>query len=248
MEESTMNILYYLLVEKMYPLTKHTLHQMFNDVKLQVDYECEMAFKLLRLVKKQLKEGYLMLLVQKLLLLELNVTTAERIKTAQRKDEDCLWDIPMRNIKMIGSMSETKVYHGSMKIHGLMMEHGMNLLIISIMNAIRFVSKMGLLNGLLVIGRGMDIDQTLTTYWIPFQKILEESINIMEKLSDDEWDHDSPVEEWKDYEDTTYIKTDASSNQNTYNKDDNDDIGDLEDYLIQKDPLYYVNEDEERSK
>ncbi|GJX94379.1 hypothetical protein Tco_0348965 [Tanacetum coccineum] len=52
------NILYYLLVEKMYPLTKHTLHQMLNDVKLQVDYECEMAFELLRLVKKQLKEGY----------------------------------------------------------------------------------------------------------------------------------------------------------------------------------------------
>ncbi|GJU54480.1 hypothetical protein Tco_1228194 [Tanacetum coccineum] len=48
----------YLLVEKMYPLTKHTLHQMFNNVKLQVDYECEMAFDLLRLVKKQLKEGY----------------------------------------------------------------------------------------------------------------------------------------------------------------------------------------------
>ncbi|GKE21706.1 hypothetical protein Tco_1433218 [Tanacetum coccineum] len=46
------NILYYLLVEKMYPLTKHTLHQMFNDVKLQVDFECEMEFELLRLVKK----------------------------------------------------------------------------------------------------------------------------------------------------------------------------------------------------
>ncbi|GJX50942.1 hypothetical protein Tco_0277787 [Tanacetum coccineum] len=30
----------------------------FNDVKLQVDYECKMAFELLRLVKKQLKEGY----------------------------------------------------------------------------------------------------------------------------------------------------------------------------------------------
>ncbi|GJW39450.1 hypothetical protein Tco_0065295 [Tanacetum coccineum] len=28
------NILYYLLVEKMYPLTNHTLYQMFNDVKL----------------------------------------------------------------------------------------------------------------------------------------------------------------------------------------------------------------------
>ncbi|GJW17355.1 hypothetical protein Tco_0024791 [Tanacetum coccineum] len=52
------NILYYLLVKKIYLLTKHTLHQMFNDVKLQVDYECEMAFELLRLVKKQLKERY----------------------------------------------------------------------------------------------------------------------------------------------------------------------------------------------
>ncbi|GJT23305.1 hypothetical protein Tco_0893242 [Tanacetum coccineum] len=34
------------------------LVKMFNAVKLQVDYECEMAFELLRLVKKQLKEGY----------------------------------------------------------------------------------------------------------------------------------------------------------------------------------------------
>ncbi|GJW28270.1 hypothetical protein Tco_0045145 [Tanacetum coccineum] len=52
------SILYYLLVEKMYQLTNHTLHQMFNDVKLQVDYECKMTFELLRLVKKQVKEGY----------------------------------------------------------------------------------------------------------------------------------------------------------------------------------------------
>nr|GEW03196.1 hypothetical protein [Tanacetum cinerariifolium] len=37
---------------KIYPLTNRTLRQMFNDVKLQVDYECEMAFELLRLVKK----------------------------------------------------------------------------------------------------------------------------------------------------------------------------------------------------
>nr|GEX80258.1 putative ribonuclease H-like domain-containing protein [Tanacetum cinerariifolium] len=44
-----LNTLYYLLVEKMYPLTHHTLHQMFNDVKLQVDYKCEMAYELLRL-------------------------------------------------------------------------------------------------------------------------------------------------------------------------------------------------------
>nr|GEV55376.1 ribonuclease H-like domain-containing protein [Tanacetum cinerariifolium] len=53
-----LNTLYYLFVEKMYPLTHHTVHQMFNDVKLQVDYECEMAYELLRLIKKQLKEGY----------------------------------------------------------------------------------------------------------------------------------------------------------------------------------------------
>ncbi|GJW21993.1 hypothetical protein Tco_0032615 [Tanacetum coccineum] len=46
------NILYYLLVEKIYPLTKHTLDKMFNDVKLQVDYECELAFELHILVKK----------------------------------------------------------------------------------------------------------------------------------------------------------------------------------------------------
>ncbi|GKE20471.1 hypothetical protein Tco_1431983 [Tanacetum coccineum] len=43
---------YYLLVKKMYLLIKHTLHQMFNNVKLQVDYESEMAYDLLRLVKK----------------------------------------------------------------------------------------------------------------------------------------------------------------------------------------------------
>ncbi|GJX87376.1 hypothetical protein Tco_0339390 [Tanacetum coccineum] len=46
------SMLFYLLVEKMYPLINHTLHQMFNDVKLQFDYECEMAFELFRLVNK----------------------------------------------------------------------------------------------------------------------------------------------------------------------------------------------------
>ncbi|GJW15663.1 hypothetical protein Tco_0019796 [Tanacetum coccineum] len=46
------SIMFYLLVEKMYQHTNHTLHQMFNDVKLQVDYEYEIAFDLLKLVKK----------------------------------------------------------------------------------------------------------------------------------------------------------------------------------------------------
>nr|GFA01432.1 hypothetical protein [Tanacetum cinerariifolium] len=42
----------YLLAEKMYPLTNYTLQQMFNEVRLQVDYEVEMAYDLLRLVIK----------------------------------------------------------------------------------------------------------------------------------------------------------------------------------------------------
>nr|GEX44599.1 hypothetical protein [Tanacetum cinerariifolium] len=46
------------LTKKMYPLTNHTLHQMFNNLKIQVNEECEMTYKLLRLVKKWLKEGY----------------------------------------------------------------------------------------------------------------------------------------------------------------------------------------------
>ncbi|GKB77643.1 hypothetical protein Tco_0944538 [Tanacetum coccineum] len=52
------NIVYYLLVEKTYPLTRNTLHQLWNDVRLQVDYEVEMAYELLRLIRKQLQEGY----------------------------------------------------------------------------------------------------------------------------------------------------------------------------------------------
>ncbi|GJR37382.1 hypothetical protein Tco_1213066 [Tanacetum coccineum] len=77
------NMLFYLLVEKIYPLTKHTLHQMFNNVKLQVDYECEMAYELLRLVKKQLKEGYERIVGIKSLL---EVTAVKETDIAQ-KDE-----------------------------------------------------------------------------------------------------------------------------------------------------------------
>nr|GEW35632.1 hypothetical protein [Tanacetum cinerariifolium] len=55
---SMQNTTYYLFVEKMYPLTNHTLTQMWNDVRLQVDYEVKMAYDLLRLVRRQLREGY----------------------------------------------------------------------------------------------------------------------------------------------------------------------------------------------
>nr|GEV75833.1 hypothetical protein [Tanacetum cinerariifolium] len=54
-----MSTMYYLLVEKMYPFTKNILHQLWNDVRLQVDYELEMAYDLLRLIKRQINKGYI---------------------------------------------------------------------------------------------------------------------------------------------------------------------------------------------
>nr|GEZ71671.1 hypothetical protein [Tanacetum cinerariifolium] len=55
---TTQNMVYYLLVEKMYPFTRNILHQMWNDVRLQVDYEVEMAYDLLKLIRRQIIEGY----------------------------------------------------------------------------------------------------------------------------------------------------------------------------------------------
>ncbi|GJR69853.1 hypothetical protein Tco_0015918 [Tanacetum coccineum] len=65
---------------------------MLYDVKLQVDYECEMTFELLRLVKKQLKEGYGRIVGIKSLLevTAVKITTAKRIKTAQGKEKRLL--------------------------------------------------------------------------------------------------------------------------------------------------------------
>nr|GEX47603.1 hypothetical protein [Tanacetum cinerariifolium] len=52
------NMVYYLLVEKMYTFTRNILPQMWNDVRLQVDYEVEMAYALFRLIKRQIYKGY----------------------------------------------------------------------------------------------------------------------------------------------------------------------------------------------
>ncbi|GJT35091.1 hypothetical protein Tco_0925510 [Tanacetum coccineum] len=94
---------------------------------------------------------------------------------------------------------------------------------------------------------------------------------------EEESSKDPPIHEWKDYEHTTYIETNVHSNQSTYNdvcqiyttrtisddgsqnkkewfdehelmEDADDEIGNLEDYLNKKEPLYYVNEENERSK
>nr|GEX14897.1 hypothetical protein [Tanacetum cinerariifolium] len=55
---TTKNMVYYLLVEKMYPFTRNVLHQMWNDVRLYVDYEVEMAYDLFRLIRRQINKGY----------------------------------------------------------------------------------------------------------------------------------------------------------------------------------------------
>nr|GEU46750.1 uncharacterized mitochondrial protein AtMg00810-like [Tanacetum cinerariifolium] len=52
------NTIYYLMVEKFYPLIRNTLHQLWSDVRLQVDHDVDMAYDLLRFIRKQLIEGY----------------------------------------------------------------------------------------------------------------------------------------------------------------------------------------------
>nr|GEV33841.1 hypothetical protein [Tanacetum cinerariifolium] len=49
---TTQNMVYYLLVKKRYTFTNNILHQLWKDVRLQVDYEVEMAYDLFRLIKK----------------------------------------------------------------------------------------------------------------------------------------------------------------------------------------------------
>nr|GEW50912.1 hypothetical protein [Tanacetum cinerariifolium] len=49
-----------LLVKRKYPLTRLTLEQMLNNVRLEVEEESEMSLELLRLVRRQLTEGYVL--------------------------------------------------------------------------------------------------------------------------------------------------------------------------------------------
>nr|GEV48845.1 ribonuclease H-like domain-containing protein [Tanacetum cinerariifolium] len=56
---TTQNMVYYLLVKKMYQFTNNILYQLWKYVKLQVDYEVEMAYDLLRLIRRQINEGYI---------------------------------------------------------------------------------------------------------------------------------------------------------------------------------------------
>nr|GEX86883.1 hypothetical protein [Tanacetum cinerariifolium] len=49
----------YDLAKGMYPLTHFTLEQMMNDVRLEVKDESKMSVELLRIVRRQLNEGYI---------------------------------------------------------------------------------------------------------------------------------------------------------------------------------------------
>nr|GEU95358.1 putative ribonuclease H-like domain-containing protein [Tanacetum cinerariifolium] len=55
---TTKTMMYYLMAEKMYLFTNSILHQLWSDVRLQIDYEEEMAYNLLRLIKKHINEWY----------------------------------------------------------------------------------------------------------------------------------------------------------------------------------------------
>nr|GEU80821.1 hypothetical protein [Tanacetum cinerariifolium] len=55
---TTKNMVYYLLVEKMYPFTNSILHQLWTDVRLHIDYEVEMAYVLFRLIRRHINDGY----------------------------------------------------------------------------------------------------------------------------------------------------------------------------------------------
>nr|GEU42677.1 hypothetical protein [Tanacetum cinerariifolium] len=48
----------YGLAKRMYPLTHFTLEQMMNDVRLEIEDKSEMSLELLRLVRRQLNEGF----------------------------------------------------------------------------------------------------------------------------------------------------------------------------------------------
>nr|GEV56704.1 hypothetical protein [Tanacetum cinerariifolium] len=54
---------------KVYPLTRNTLHQLWSDVRLQVDYDVEMAYDLLRFHNEVF--GYILLMKTKILIKKL---------------------------------------------------------------------------------------------------------------------------------------------------------------------------------
>nr|GFB21087.1 hypothetical protein [Tanacetum cinerariifolium] len=76
----------------------------------------------------------------------------------------------------------------------------------------------------------------------------EESMNVEEESSGNARNHRSPSDEWEDLEHDETQGNDKQVDEHEPMNDNDDDISDLEDYLIRKVPPYYVNKEEENSR
>ncbi|GKC85595.1 hypothetical protein Tco_1141312, partial [Tanacetum coccineum] len=83
-------------------------------------------------------------------------------------------------------------------------------------------------------------------------ELKDEALNSKAIFEESKGVDEEPSDEWEDFERTNNDyetqKNEGWFDEHELMDDDDDDIGDLEDYLIQKHPSYYVNEEEERSK
>ncbi|GJS94611.1 hypothetical protein Tco_0801579 [Tanacetum coccineum] len=125
-----------------------------------------------------------------------------------------------------------KKCRGLKKNHGWMMGLGRNLMMIYVMIASRFNSKVDTFNGPLITRVKRDM---LEEYWRG-KKEEEES-------SEDAWSNYSS----NNGNDAIHADQERFDNHEPM-EDDDDDIGDLDDYLIPQDASYYVDEEEERFK
>ncbi|GKC38572.1 hypothetical protein Tco_1050956 [Tanacetum coccineum] len=110
----------------------------------------------------------------------------------------------MKIIKICGSMNGIKKSHRLKKNHGWMMELGMNLMMIHVMNAIHFNSGVDILNGLLGKKEEEESSENAWSNYLPNDD------NDAIQATQERFDNHEPME-------------------------DDDDIGDLDDYLIQND-------------
>nr|GEW65497.1 hypothetical protein [Tanacetum cinerariifolium] len=74
---------------------------------------------------------------------------------------------------------------------------------------------------------------------------LEESMNQEEESSNDDWSHYAPIDEWEDYEHDANIESDDVQDQIELNKDEDDEVGYLDDYLVHGNAHFIINEGEE---
>nr|GEZ57063.1 hypothetical protein [Tanacetum cinerariifolium] len=75
-----------LLVERRYHLTRFTLDQMLNNVRLEVDQESEVSLELLRFVRRQQQEGYKP---------DFRVDAVEYFKEYMLRDYYCLYKLKL---------------------------------------------------------------------------------------------------------------------------------------------------------